>query len=292
MWSLNPLFVKALWTALALGLLAPVIGRHLVLGRSVMMGLAVPQVAMAGVSFVMLGAGLGWRWCVALPSEPLQATVGALLFTFPALAIVSGLRRERSGASWEPVLAVLYLGAAAAINLMLSSHAFGEMYVEDLFHGRMLLINSFTMTVLCATLGLAAGGALLVRRRLLLVLTDPDFAAVCGVRVRAWRVGITLLNGSVIGVSVAAVGPNVTFGFLLLPALLAALWARSLRSHLLLSMAAGVALAFAGFHASYRWDLPLGDAIVALGCGLLVVGWGLARCLKGRRPAPAAANPA
>lgn len=270
MFSVTPLFAKAFWTAISLGFLAPIIGRNLILGRSILLGLAVPQVALAGVAFVMLGVGLGWTWCVAIPGDALRATVGALLFAIPALVFLAGVGQKR-GSTWEPALAVLYLAAVAAASLMLASHAFGEMYIEDLFHGRMLLINAATMTLLCATLGGATALALLVRRRLLLVLTDPEFAAACGVRVQLWRMGIALLNGGVIGVSVAAVGPNVTFAFLLLPALMAGVWTRSLRAHLLSSMLCGLLLALVGFHLSYRLDLPLGDTIIALGCALLAL---------------------
>jgi len=270
MLGFSPLFLKAFLAAVALGLFAPVIGRNLILGRSVMLGLAVPQVALAGVAFVMLGTGLGWRWCVAMPNDAVRAAVGALLFALPALGLPLAFAR-RNEESWEPALGVLYLAAIASANLMLTSHAFGEMYVEDLFHGRMLLINEVTLFLLVGTLVSAATAALFVRRRLLLVLTDPDFAASCGVPVRAWRVGITLVNGCVIGIAVGAVGPNVTFGFLLLPVLTAAVWTRSLRAHLAWSMLCGLGLAIAGFQISYHSDLPLGDTIIAIGCAALLL---------------------
>ncbi|MCE9616394.1 MAG: metal ABC transporter permease [Lentisphaerae bacterium] len=268
--GVDPLFARAFWGALALGLLAPVVGRNLILGRSVMLGLAVPQVALTGVAFVMLGAGLGWSWCLVLPNDVVRASVGALLFTLPALAIPAAHYSGRRGDSWEPTLAVLYLAAVAGANLMLASHAFGKMYVDDLFHGRMLLINTLTLSLLGGTLLLVGAVALVTRRRLLLVLTDPEFAAACGVHVRAWRVGIALMNGCAIGVAVGAVGPNVTFGFLILPVLMAATWSRSLHGHLHGAMIGGGLLAVTGFHLSYHFDLPLGDTIIAVGCGALV----------------------
>lgn len=268
--GINPLFAGAFWAAVLLGLLGPIIGRNLILARSVMLGLAVPQVALTGVAFVMLGTGLGWSWCVALSNDSLRAAIGALLFTIPALVLPVVMER-RNEHSPEATLAVLYLAAIALANLMLSSNAFGEIYIEDLLHGRMLLINNVMLTLLGATLVTAAVVALVTRRRLLLVLTDPDFARACCMRVNTWRIGIAVLNGFVIGVGVAAVGPTVTFGFLILPVLMAATWSRSLGGHLVGSMLSGLVLAVAGFHLSCRYDLPMGDTIIGIGCATLIV---------------------
>lgn len=275
---------KPLWAALLPGIFLPIIGRHLVLGRTILLGLAVPQISMAGIAFLFLGHALGWAWCQHFADDSSLAVAGALLFTIPALLALAGFRGAHLT---EARLAFLYLASVAATNLMLSSNAVGETYLSDLFHGRLLLISDGSLALLAGTLlgGFIVAGGL--RRRLLLVLTDPDFAAVSGVAVARWRALLALVDGIVIGVSVATAGPLVTFGFLILPALTAVPFARSLRSHLVVAMGVGTLAAASGFWLSYREDFPLGDAIVGAGCGLLIASFSLrrmwlwARFLKG-----------
>jgi ABC-type Mn2+/Zn2+ transport system permease subunit len=261
---------KALVAAILLGIFLPVTGRHLILGRSILLGLAVPQVSMAGIAFLFLGSALGWSWTAPFADDSTRAAAGALLFAVPTLLILAGVQRAGRHLS-EAWLAVAYLASFAVGNLMLSSNALGETYLSDLFHGRLILISDGALQLLTLSLVLTGGAAFALRRRLLLVLTDPDFAAVAGVRVAAWVMLLALLNGCAIGVAVAAVGPLVTFGFLILPALTAAAFARSLRAHFVWSIAAGIAAATTGYHYAYRWDLPLGDCTVAFGAALLIL---------------------
>jgi zinc transport system permease protein len=264
------LFAKALWAALLLGLFCPVIGRHLVMSRAILMGLAVPQVATAGVAFVFLASGLGWRWAVGLETDAMKAFSGALLFTVPALC-VPVLLRGKSDEPAETSLAVIYLAAVSSAHLMLSSDAVGEMYLEDLFHGRMLLLSDAALTMLGIGLCIAAGMATLLRRRILLALSDPAFAAANRLPVVSWNMAAALLNGCAIGVAVAAVGPLVTFGLLIVPVLAATLFATSLRLHLLWSMGFGVVMAVTGCLLSFRYDLPMGDSVVATACAMLLL---------------------
>jgi ABC-type Mn2+/Zn2+ transport system permease subunit len=74
----------------------------------------------------------------------------------------------------------------------------------------------------------------------------------------------------VISVAVATVGPLVTFGFLILPVLCAMTFARSLHTHLAWSIGLGAVMATIGAALSYQMDFPLGDTVVATGCGALI----------------------
>lgn len=264
------LFGNALCAAVMIGLLLPIVGRHLVLGRAVLLGLAVPQLAMCGIAFVFLAAARHWPWTEALGEDSAKALVGSLLFGLPGLLLIATpwKRRAQVGEAW---LAVIYLASVSATNLMLSSDAVGETYLGDLFHGRLLFIGAPEVKLLGGAL--AAGFLFLFafRRRLLLALTDPDYAAVAGLAVGAWTVAATVVNGAVIGITVATAGPLVTFGFLVLPVLTASAFATSLRGNLWLSMAAGVVIALAGFWLSYHFDFPLGDSVVATGCAILLL---------------------
>ncbi len=278
------LFAKALWAAVLIGVLLPIVGRHLILGRAVLLGLAIPQIAMAGIGFVFLGTALHWTWAESITEESSKALVGSLLFGLPGLLLIATpwKRRARISEAW---LAVVYLASVSATNLMLATDAVGETYLGDLFHGRLLFIGETELRLLGMTL--VAGFAILFafRRRLLLTLTDPDYASVAGLAVGGWTVAATVVNGTVVGITVATAGPLVAFGFLVLPVLTAGAFATSLRGNLWLSMLAGLIVSLAGFWLAYHYDFPLGDSVVATGCVVLVIArlLRIARVFKLRR---------
>lgn len=263
------LFTKAVIASVLIGVLLPIAGRHLVLGRAVLLGLAIPQIAMAGIAFVFLGAAHHWTWAEALHEESTKALVGSLLFGLPGLFLIATPWKRQAHLS-EAWLAVVYLTAVSATNLMLATDAVGETYLGDLFHGRLLFIGERELWLLGMTLAAAFLFLLAFRRRLLLILTDPDHACVAGLAVGGWSIVATLVNGAVIGVTVATAGPLVAFGFLVLPVLTAATFSRSLRGNLRLSMAVGGIVAAVGFGISYHYDFPLGDTVVATGCAALL----------------------
>lgn len=264
------LFAKALWAAVMIGALLPIVGRHLVLGRAVLLGLAIPQIAMAGIAFVFLGTALHWQWAESIHEESGKALVGSLLFGLPGLLLIAApwKRRARISEAW---LAVVYLASVSATNLMLATDAVGETYLGDLFHGRLLFIGEPELKLLGVMLVAGFLFLFILRRRLLLTLTDPDYAAVAGLAVAGWTVAATVVNGMVIGITVATAGPLVAFGFLVLPVLTAGSFASSLRGNLWLSMVSGLVISITGFWLSYHYDYPLGDSVVATGCVVLII---------------------
>lgn len=264
------LFGKALLAAVMIGVLLPIVGRHLILGRAVLLGLAIPQLAMAGIAFVFLAASLHWSWAESISEESGKALVGSLLFGLPGLLLIAAPWRRRAHLS-EAWLAVVYLASVSATNLMLATDAVGETYLGDLFHGRLLFIAEPELKVLGVTLVAGFGFLFAFRRRLLLTLTDPDYAAVAGLAVVGWTLAATVVNGMVIGITVATAGPLVAFGLLVLPVLCAGTFATSLRGNLWLAMLAGLVIALAGFWLSYHFDYPLGDSVVATGCVVLLL---------------------
>src|SRR5689334_24145655 len=107
------LLPKALVAAVLLGIFLPITGRHLMLGRSILLGLAVPQMSMAGIALLFLGSALGWPWCSMFQDEGTRAAVGALLLSVPTLLMLSVVQRTGRHLS-EAWLAVAYLASVAA----------------------------------------------------------------------------------------------------------------------------------------------------------------------------------
>jgi ABC-type Mn2+/Zn2+ transport system permease subunit len=79
-----------------------------------------------------------------------------------------------------------------------------------------------------------------------------------------WDALLFLLIGLTVSMAVLSVGPLVAFGFLLMPPLIAHLFARNMRQFALIASAIGGVSAFAGFCIAFRWDYPVGPTDVAL----------------------------
>jgi len=88
-----------------------------------------------------------------------------------------------------------------------------------------------------------------------------------------------LLIGLTVSMAVLSVGPLIAFGFLLIPALTAHLYARNMRQLTILASLIGGATAFCGFWIAYQWDLPVGPMDVVLLGVLYAIGWLVVRLL-------------
>lgn len=264
-------FWKPLAAALLLGCLLPLFGRHMVLGRSVLLGLAVPQITMAGIATAFCASALHWLGPFTFEDESALALLGGLAAGIPALFLTGRLSASSERA--EPLLLLAYLGAVSFTHLLLAAGPVGETYLHDLLQGRLLLVSTPTLIGLALILGFGACASLRAGDRILLILTDPEYAQVAGLRVHRWRQTQWLLDGLATGAAVAVAGPTVTFALLILPTLAAAAAAKSLRTHLLLSCALGLLGAVGGLLLSLWTDLPSGDCVTALSCGILATIW-------------------
>ena len=96
-----------------------------------------------------------------------------------------------------------------------------------------------------------------------------------------WDVLLYLLIGLTVSMAVLSVGPLIAFGFLLIPALTAHLFARNMRQFTMLASLCGGAMAFLGFWIAYQVDLPVGPTDVVLLGALYAAAWVIARLLPG-----------
>ena len=89
-----------------------------------------------------------------------------------------------------------------------------------------------------------------------------------------WDVLLYVLIGLTVSMAVLSVGPLIAFGFLLIPALTAHLFSRTMRRFAAIASLLGGAAAFFGFWIAYVLDLPVGPTDVVLLGALLRGGRG------------------
>jgi ABC-type Mn2+/Zn2+ transport system permease subunit len=258
-----------------LGLVCPLIGSYLILRRTVFLGLTLPQIAAAGVSFTfwLQQSDFLPQW---QQGERGIAMVGSLLFTFLGMGLLGYLEQRRKGIA-EGRLATAYALAGALTILFIVFNPAGQIEVLNLLKGEVIGLSKNDLRLLAAVFGLVLVGLVLFRREFLLTSFDRDLAFLLKGRQIVWDVLLYLLAGVSIAFGVILAGPLLLFGFLVLPALAARPLVNSMSSFLWLSSALGLAMAFFGFYSSVRLDLPLGPTDVTLGCCLIFLAYALRR---------------
>jgi ABC-type Mn2+/Zn2+ transport system permease subunit len=258
-----------------MGLVSPLIGSYLVLRRTVFLGLTLPQIAAAGVSFSfwLQQSGLlpGWQ-----QSERGIGMIGSLVFTFLGMGLLGYLEQRGKGLA-EARLAAAYAFAGALTILFIVFNPAGQIEVLNLLKGEVIALSQGELRLLAVVFGAVFVAMLGFHREFLLISFDRDLAFLLKGRQVVWDVLLYLLAGLIISFGVILAGPQLIFGFLVLPALAAKALAKRMSSYLLLSSVVGVIMALFGFYFSVRLDLPLGPTDVTLGCCLIFLAYALRR---------------
>jgi ABC-type Mn2+/Zn2+ transport system permease subunit len=266
----NFLLHDALVGSVLVGLVCPLVGVYFVLRRMIFLGVALPQLSAAGIAF----AFLAYRTVVGMhaheePSERALAMAGSFAFTLVGLLVLAALER-RGRETIEARIGTTYALAASATILFLAADPYGEAHLVNLLKGDITTTQGGYVTLLAAVYGTLVLALLAFRKELLLVSFDRELATVFGRSVALWDGLLYLLIGITISLGVMTAGPLVTFGFLVVPPLVARLLVRRMLVFSLVASCVGAATAFVGFWGAYRWDLPLGPSQVATACGALM----------------------
>ena len=266
--SFNFLLRNSVYTSVLIGFACPLVGVFLVLRRLVFVGVALPQISSTGIALSLsLPLWLGYQ--VTSQTVHTLAFVGSTLFSVVAILILALLERRGRGLP-EGRLGTVYVVAAAVSILLLSKNCFAELGWLDLLKGEVIAISNFDLVLTAATLALVLAMLGLFGKELLLVSYDRTFAITIGKRVILWDMLLYLLIGLTVSMAVLSVGPLIAFGFLLIPALTARVFARNMRQLIIFASAFGGAVAFIGFWIAYQWDLPVGPTDVTL-LGLIYI---------------------
>jgi ABC-type Mn2+/Zn2+ transport system permease subunit len=264
---LSPDFLlrNSLYTSMLIGFVCPLVGVFLVLRRLVFMGIALPQISSTGVAValsipVWLGTG---QLEHTTATEHALAFAGSTVFSLTAILILAFLERRGRGQP-EGRLGAAYVVAAALSILLLSKNRYAEVGWLDLLKGEIITVSNFDLVLTAATLAIVLTVLGMFQKELLLVSFDRTMAVTLGKKVFFWDVLLYLLIGLTVSMAVLSVGPLISFGFLLIPALTAHLFARNMRQFAIFASLIGGMSAFAGFWIAYQWDCPIGPTDVVL----------------------------
>ncbi len=251
----GPAFAGSLLVALA----CAVLGVYIIGRRMVLIGVALPQVAAAGIGLSFLAGLVPWTAPGTLLSFSRDHDVMAIGLEVVGLGILLAAPGRRRMPA-EVVTGVAYCVAGALAMLFVLGSAQGMDEVRNLVSGDVLGIHGGDL----APLGAVLGGVLLTHallfRRFVFAAFDPEMAATLGIRTRLHDLAFFGGLALVVARSVHATGTLFVFSYLLLPGATGLLVARRVGS--VFAVAAGTALlgAASGFllAADPAFDWPVG----------------------------------
>jgi zinc transport system permease protein len=255
----NPLefefMVRALIGGVLSGSIAPALGVFVVLRRLSLVADTLAHVALMGVA-------IGLIVNVFPPLVALVTAVGA--------ASAIEFLRSRHALPGDAALAVfLYASLAVAVVVI----GFSDGFNSDLFgylFGSILTVSSTDLWMLAGLGVITIGFVLIFFSELAQTSFDADLARTNGVRVDMINLGLAVLTGATITLSMRIVGVLLIGALIVLPVLAALRITTGLRQTLFAAMLIGVVSAITGLLLSFYTDMAPGGAIVITTVGVLL----------------------
>jgi zinc/manganese transport system permease protein len=268
-------------------LIWPFLGLLCVAGLHVYLGLHVVErevifVDLSLAQLAVLGAATASLWGFD-PHDP-QTRFGALAFTVVGAVVFSLTRTEKSRVPQEAIIGIVYAVAAAASVLLLNNAPHGAEHIRDVLVGQLLAVSAPDVAKIAALY--AVIGALHVwwRKPLLLISHDPAAAKASGMRVKLWDFLFYLTFGLTVTASVELGGVLVVFSYLIVPSVIAVLFASHVGTRLAIGWIAAALASALGMLGSVWLSAPPGASVVCAFGALLVLAAAV-RPLLARKPA-------
>lgn len=254
---------NSVYISLSIGFVCPLVGVYLVIRRLVFMGVALPQVSSCGIAFAFALHSWGLIPHMEESSEHGLALAGASLFTVGTLLLLSYFERKQRGMA-EGRIGTAYVLAGAWSILLLLTNPYGEHGLLERLQGKIIAVANIDLILTAGLFLIVVVCLVLFAKELLLVSYDREMALSLGKRVGFWDTLLFVIIGLTISLAVFSVGPAVTFGFLILPPLIARLFARTMKQFSFIASLVGGVSSIAGFWIAYEYDLPVGPTDIAL----------------------------
>ncbi len=241
---------RALVGCVALSLSAPPLGVFLMLRRMSLTADVMAHGMLPGIALAFVVAGL------SVPALAAGGLAAGLL-----VALGAGALSRATGGREDASLTALYL-SALALGVALVSWRGSAGDLALLLFGSVLGVDDQALLLMA---GVATGTLVLLAfawRPLVLECFDPAFAASVGARGGFWH--MALLAAVVVNLVAAfqAVGTLMAVGLMMLPAIAARHWSRSIGGVVAAAVGMALTASLAGLLASWHLDVPSGPAIV------------------------------
>ncbi|WP_159998020.1 metal ABC transporter permease, partial [Roseomonas sp. 18066] len=185
------------------------------------------------------------------------------------VALGAGAISRATGGREDAALAALYL-VALALGVTLISTRAGSVELSHLLFGSVLGVDDPALFMMAGIASVTLVVLAFAWRPLVLECFDPGFAAAARARGGLWHMvflGLLVLN---VLAAFQALGTLMAVGLMMLPAVAARYWARSVGGLAYVAAAVALVSSYLGLLLSYHVDLPSGPAIVLVAGGFWV----------------------
>lgn len=255
----------ALASVVFLALSAAPVGVFLVMRRMSLVGDALSHAVLPGAAIGYMFAGL------SLPAMSLGGFAAGML-----MALLAGLVSRFTNLKEDANFAAFYL-SSLAVGVVLVSKSGSSVDLLHLLFGSVLAVDLPALQLIAAVASLTIVALAVIYRPLLLESIDPLFLKAVGGKGGFWHILFLILVVMNLVAGFQALGTLMSVGLMMLPAITARLWARSMGMLLLLTVGLALLCGFGGLLFSYYIEIPSGPAII-LWCGAayllsVVFGW-------------------
>jgi ABC-type Mn2+/Zn2+ transport system permease subunit len=265
------LFHHAYLAGWLIAALLALLGVVVVIRDQIFLGAAVSQSSVLGIAVAVCAGGLpqlaDCAWCHDDWTHTLAGGVFAIAGSL--LTATGTLRHE----THESLTGWVFLTSSCFAVLLLAHSPHGMDEINRLLASTIIGAGSADVALFATLLAVAVAATARLHVPLRLVLMDREMASAVGLNVGAWDRALAVALGVAIGLAIHVSGVVFSFGCLVLPALVAKNLCREVGQMLWVSPLVGLAAAMAGFVAANHWDLPPGQAAVAILCVALLGAW-------------------
>jgi zinc/manganese transport system permease protein len=233
------------------------LGIHVIARKVIFVDLALAQIAALGATYALT---LGYDPL----GDSLKVSLFSLAFTFVGAGAFAIARMRKERVPQEAFIGIIYAAASAAAILILSKSATGGEELKHMLVGDVLLVTMPQVLEMAIGYGCIGFFHVIFRKKFLAISLDPEGAEAAGINVRLWDILFYMSFGLVITKSVAIVGVLLVFSYLVVPAVIAQMWADSVRGRLLFGWLVAILASTFGILWSFRSDYPTGPAVVVM----------------------------
>lgn len=251
-------FMKyALASVVFLALSAAPVGVFLVMRRMSLIGDALSHAVLPGAAIGYMIAGL------SLSAMSLGGFIAGMLMAFFA-GLVSRFTELKEDANF----AAFYL-SSLAIGVILVSLNGNSVELLHLLFGSVLAVDLISLQLMGAVASLTIVALAIMFRPLMLESIDPLFLRAVRGRGGLWHIAFLVLVVMNLVAGFQALGTLMSVGLMMLPAISARLWVKSIGRLMLVAAAGALVCGYAGLLLSYHHpaNIPSGPTII-LFCGL------------------------
>ncbi len=249
--------IKALWAAVFIAGIAPMLGVFLVIRRQSLMADTLSHVSLAGVA---LGFFLN-----------LDPSLTTLIVVVIAAILMEYLRSMYRTYSEISIAILMAGGLALALVLMNLSKGNSATSIQSYLFGSIVTITTQQVVTLGILFGLTAVLFALFKRPMYVLTFDEDTAHVDGLPVRWMSMAFNVLTGVAIAVMIPIAGALLISAIMVLPAAISMRIGKSFNTVIVISIIVGLVGMVSGLISSFYLNSPPAATITLVFIALFLV---------------------